>query len=90
MPLIVLLANNNAGTEGIYEFPEYTSAFTKFSENIAYEWISRAFGGLGDVIDKAEDLPAAINAAIKNAESSGKPFLLNIHVTERLGMPPRL
>ena len=90
LPLIVLLANNNAGTEGIYEFPGYTSAFTKFSENIAYEWISRAFGGLGDVIDKAEDLPAAINAAIKNAESSSKPFLLNIHITERLGMPPRL
>ncbi len=90
LPLVVLLANNGAGSGGVYEFPEYSSSFTKFYAESDYKLLARAFGGEGKSVEDAHVLPAAINEAIETAQLQKKPYLLDIRITDTSGMPPRL
>jgi acetolactate synthase-1/2/3 large subunit len=77
LPVVIIVGNN--GIWGLEKHPMQAmygyDVVADLNQDIRYDQIMTAFGGAGETVEKASELPEAFDRAV----NSGVPYLLNVH-----------
>jgi 2-hydroxyacyl-CoA lyase 1 len=87
LPITFIVINNNGvgGGPSVLDSNPLTASPGAYTPNARYDKVIEAFGGLGFLIERPEDLRPAIDKAF----ASGKPALINVMIDRRAQRRPQ-